>query len=457
MERLIADAAKLDSSIQANDLSFSNIVKAINVVQTEMGITGTTAKEAGATIAGSVGAMKSAWANLVTGLADSNADIGQLVDNFVVTIVGDGTETNLGVLGNILPAVETALGGATKLIEGIFPKVAKELPKWVGEILPSLANSAVLIVESLVNSISDNSDMLATNAIDVVFTLANGVLKLLPKIVKLGLDLIISLANGITQAIQEDNFIKTIIDVVGQIVETLTNPKTLETLINSAFDLILALTEGLLNDESLTALTDAIFMLIDNLIRFLLDEENISKIVDTGVTFALTFWSGIWNARWKLFQGIVELALSLMGKIENMDWRTVGENIINSLWNGIAEVWNNLVYWFTNELSWFSDVGDTISSIFGNSSSFGGGANARINGSHASGLNYVPFDGYIAQLHKGERVLTASEAQRYNNGQYYGGTTDVNVTVGFDNDDNGMGLARWLYPKIKQVEKEVYA
>ena len=69
----------------------------------------------------------------------------------------------------------------------------------------------------------------------------------------------------------------------------------------------------------------------------------------------------------------------------------------------------------------------------------------------------VPFDGYIAELHKGERVLTASEAQRYNNGGYSGGIADVNVTVGFENADNGMGLARWLFPKLKMVEKEVYA
>ena len=102
MERLIKDAAALDSSIDANSLSFANIVKAINVVQTEMGITGTTALEAGRTISGSIGAMKSAWTNLLTGLADGNADIGELVNNLVTTIVGDGTENNLGVLGNVM-------------------------------------------------------------------------------------------------------------------------------------------------------------------------------------------------------------------------------------------------------------------------------------------------------------------------------------------------------------------
>jgi phage-related protein len=75
MQRLIKDAAALDNSIDANSMSFANIVKAINVVQTEMGITGTTAKEAGRTIEGSVNAMKAAWTNRVTGIADKNADL----------------------------------------------------------------------------------------------------------------------------------------------------------------------------------------------------------------------------------------------------------------------------------------------------------------------------------------------------------------------------------------------
>ena len=123
MQRLIADAAELSDTVDAQSMSFDNIVEAIHVVQTEMGITGTTAKEAGTTIQGSVSSMKSAWENLLTGLADGNANIEQLVDNLVTTIVGDGTESNLGVLGNILPAVETALNGASTLIIKALPKI----------------------------------------------------------------------------------------------------------------------------------------------------------------------------------------------------------------------------------------------------------------------------------------------------------------------------------------------
>ena len=90
MERLIADANKVK---QANgemaDLSidsFADITEAIHIVQTEMGITGTTAKEASTTIQGSVGMMKASWKNLLVGVADDTQDFGGLMDNFVDSV-----------------------------------------------------------------------------------------------------------------------------------------------------------------------------------------------------------------------------------------------------------------------------------------------------------------------------------------------------------------------------------
>lgn len=206
MQRLIKDAAALDSSIDANSMSFANIVKAINVVQTEMGITGTTALEAGRTISGSVGAMKSAWTNLVTGLADGNADIGELVDNLVTTIVGDGTENNLGVLGNVLPAVEKALLGAGKLIKNSVPILVEMLPGLLEQILPVLISATTDLVRSVmavlpqivqlvidilpelldfvVDALIDNAPMLIVAAVELVLALAAGLIDAIPRLIK---------------------------------------------------------------------------------------------------------------------------------------------------------------------------------------------------------------------------------------------------------------------------------
>lgn len=195
MQRLIKDAAKLDKSIKANDMSFGNIVKAIHAVQTQMGITGTTALEAGRTISGSVGAMKSAWTNLVTGFADGNADIEGLINNLVTTIVGDGTENNLGVIGNVLPAVERALNGIGKLIEGAVPVLIERLPGLLQQILPVLLSSATSLVNSvievlpelvdlIVDTLIDNAPMLIVAAVELVLALAGGLIQAVPKLLK---------------------------------------------------------------------------------------------------------------------------------------------------------------------------------------------------------------------------------------------------------------------------------
>jgi hypothetical protein len=241
MERLIKDAAKLSDTVDAQDMSFANIVKAINVVQTEMGITGTTALEAGRTISGSVGAMKSAWANLLTGLADGNADIGELVDNLVETIVGDGTESNLGVLGNILPAVENALLGAGKLIKGAVPVLVEMLPGLLKQILPVLISATTDLVRSVVavlpqivqlvidilpelldfvvNALIDNAPMLIVAAVELILALAGGLIQAVPKLLKAIPTIIKETVDGF----KKSENIKKFIDVGKNIIDGIKN------------------------------------------------------------------------------------------------------------------------------------------------------------------------------------------------------------------------------------------
>ena len=197
MARLINKSGVLGGAIEVTNktvsqVPFNKVIEAINVIQKRMGITGTTAKEAGRTISGSVGAMKSAWTNLVTSLSDKNADISKNIEDLITTIAGDGTENNLGVIGNILPAVEIALDGAVKLIEELFPKIIDALPGLITTLLPSVVNGALNIVKSFVRAISDNGDLLVQSAIDAVMTLTKGLLDMLPKILDVGSQLVIS-------------------------------------------------------------------------------------------------------------------------------------------------------------------------------------------------------------------------------------------------------------------------
>lgn len=181
LERLVSDAEKLTG--EALDPSkFSDVITAINAVQTELGITGTTVKEAGTTIEGSVNSMKAAWDNLITGIADDNADLEQLVDNFVTTIVGDGTENNLGVLGNVMPAVEMALKGAAKVVAQSAPIIAEEFPKLMEEILPELASAIANLIVALADQIPSMAQTLVDAAFQIVDEIGNAFEERIPSL-----------------------------------------------------------------------------------------------------------------------------------------------------------------------------------------------------------------------------------------------------------------------------------
>lgn len=166
MERLIADANKVK---QANgemaDLSidsFADITEAIHIVQTEMGITGTTAKEASTTIQGSVGMMKASWKNLLVGVADDTQDFGGLMDNFVDSV---------GIAAkNILPRVETILSGIGSLVEGLAPVVAQAVPQLVTTILPSMASAAASLLKAFAGSLVELAPALLQSALSGIQT-----------------------------------------------------------------------------------------------------------------------------------------------------------------------------------------------------------------------------------------------------------------------------------------------
>ena len=165
MQRLLADAEKL-SGVKYDLSSYADIVEAIHVIQTEMGITGTTAKEASTTIQGSVASMKAAWANLMVGMADDTQDFDLLLSNFIESI---GT-----VADNLLPRIGVVIEGMGKLVAGLAPKIASALPTLTNELLPNLVELGVQSISALVQGIQENGDSLAAGALSIVGTLAEG-------------------------------------------------------------------------------------------------------------------------------------------------------------------------------------------------------------------------------------------------------------------------------------------
>lgn len=145
MSRLIKDAAKIDKSVDANSMSYANIVKAIHAVQTQMDITGTTSKEASSTISGSLASMKSAWGNLMPALIKGGDSFDQCVDNLVSSVKTFGK--------NIKPAILKALKGVGTLVEELAPEIEKEFPKLVDDLLPPLLSAGTSLLKAFIKAI----------------------------------------------------------------------------------------------------------------------------------------------------------------------------------------------------------------------------------------------------------------------------------------------------------------
>ena len=194
MQRLLEDAEKL-SGIEYDISSYADIVDAIHVVQTEMGITGTTAKEASTTIQGSLASMKSAWKNLLTGVADDNADFEGLVNKFVDSLVVAGE--------NIIPRINTVIQGLTQLITQASQTIIPLAVETLLQNLPSIVAAGMDMVLAIVNGILDNIDLLIDCTLDLIDVVVDKLIENLPKLIEGGIRLIIALSVGLIKAIPQ--------------------------------------------------------------------------------------------------------------------------------------------------------------------------------------------------------------------------------------------------------------
>lgn len=277
MQRLLEDAEKLSG--QKFDLSsYADIVDAIHVVQTEMGITGTTAKEAATTIQGSVNMTKAAWQNLVVGIADDTQNFDVLVNNFVESVTTAGN--------NILPRVEIALKGVGTLVEKLAPIIAKTVPNIVSTTLPSMIKAgtsmirALLdgllkavpelipcfknIVNQLISVIVTNLPMILNAAVTIAGAIVSGLVEALPDILDAGIELIQSLAQGLTTGIP--TILSTAITIVSQLASTLI--QNVPQIVQTGIQLLLGLANGILQavPQLLQELPGIITQMVENIL-----------------------------------------------------------------------------------------------------------------------------------------------------------------------------------------------
>lgn len=324
MQRLLTDAGKL-ANTKFDISSYADIIEAIHVIQDNMGITGTTAKEAATTISGSAASMKAAWGNMLVSLTTGGENFNKSIDALV--------ETTKTFAGNVLPAVTGALSGVGKLIEGLAPMVAQELPGLVATVLPSLVNAAQSLVSGLITGISSNIPQLSQVATQVFTAFADFLLQSVPQILLVGLDLIVGLAQGLTQGLPQIlqqgvqsivNFcngitsrIPTIITTAIQLIQTLVQgiAQNLPQIIQAGVTMIGSLLQGIVS--MLPSILQSALQLIMSLVQGLI--QNLPLILQTGVQLIQSLIQGIVTMLPMIIQSAIQLIISLVqGLIQNL-------------------------------------------------------------------------------------------------------------------------------------------
>ena len=324
MQRLLDDAEKI-SGIKYDISSFADITQAIHIVQTELGITGTTAKEASTTIQGSASAMKASWENLMVGLADENANFDQLLENFIDSV---GTFAK-----NLIPRIEIALAGVVNLIKELVPEIAKELPALVENIIP-MALDAVL---SVVNALAETFPTL-------LVTLIKTIVDILPDLIP---QLITGLTNLIVLLLQNiDDIILPLINALPTLVESVMNallenmPIIIGALITAVFEIIKELPQIL---NSLYEAYKKYWIAIWNSIK-----DIFSKVGDW---FGEKFGDA-WEKIKEKFSKVKEFFTSVWGNIKNV-FTDTGKAIADAISGAVKGAINKVLSTATNIINGF--------------------------------------------------------------------------------------------------------
>lgn len=274
MERLLADATKI-SGVKYDIDSLNDVYQAIHVIQGELGITGTTAKEASETISGSLGMTKSAWTNLVTGISDQNADMNKLVDELITSAST--------FLGNLLPVVETALTSIVNILPGLIDKLVSMLPGLLESLLPTLITSAIGLLKGLADSLPKIIPILMDGIVQAI----KGLAEILPTLIQ-------SILTGIIMIIQAladelPTLIPVIVDAILEIIPILID--NLPLFIKAGYQLIIGLAQGILN--SAPKIFDQTGKIIDSIIKYFKQMPNMLK--EIGNMLIKGLWEGISN------------------------------------------------------------------------------------------------------------------------------------------------------------------
>lgn len=343
-----------------------------------------------------VGQLLSGFVTAAPSLIDAGVQILMMVLNGITTLIPTLPQQSQTIVTALANGIFTLL--PTLLIVG--GQVILSLLQGLSQALPNILNSGSQTLQSFISGALSGFSELTNLALNILVTLAQALISSLPTLIPAALQMVFVL------------------------IDTLMN--NLDKIIQTGIQLLVSLAKGFADayPQLIAKIPILIGQLIGKLISYL------PKILAAGIEIVLTLLAGIVQAFPDLIFQIPTLLKQIWDEIINYDWLAAGDRVIKSLQDGIKAAWDGLVGWFngiwdglfgnrTANVTVNTHENRTVSTTYaggGGSSNKGGAGRRSINGSHRSGLDYVPFDGYIAELHKGETVLTSQEAGLWRSG-----------------------------------------
>lgn len=289
MERLIVDASKMQKemdslgvTVDANSMSFDNIINAISVMQTHLKISGTTAKEASGTIEGSIKSLKAAWDNFLAGTLDGES---------LAEIAADA-------MNNVFNAV---MSFAPRILEGL------------GTFIPLVAEHALDLCKELLTTIKSQIPTFLERGRELILNIGQG------------------LVNGIPLAVEKImQMIKSIADWLGSDGGT--------KMLDSGFTLIENIVSGLA--KALPVLVEYIPQIISGIVNMI--ANNLPRLIECGVNLIVSLIQGIWNCVPKLIEQFPTIIQSIFTMWKSTNWLALGTHAISAILNGISQLMSSI-------------------------------------------------------------------------------------------------------------------
>lgn len=329
MKRLLSDAEKLTG--QRYDISsFADITQAIHAIQTQMDITGTTAKEASTTISGSWGSLKAAFQNVLVGLTTGEDMFDQSLDALINTAVTFGQ--------NIIPAIKGALSGVGYLIEGLAPVIGETIPPLINDLAPTLANSAVSLISSLVNGLTQNATQFSECLSNMIIVAVAGISTVVPQLLDAASKIVSNLMQGLTNSMPQ--IVNGAVTLIEGLVDGLVDNVPL--LVMGAVQLVASLANGLI--ANLPRIIDAGVNLITGIVSA--SYSMMPQIIQNGMQLVVNLAVGLVRAIPQLIAALPRITGAIVKEFKSVNWFDLGLQLIKSIWEGIksigSEMWNGV-------------------------------------------------------------------------------------------------------------------